>query len=91
MSGSVLYRRLLVEGVLGGYGCELLPWVGIQRLRSVYILARAAGIFTDVWEARGERRGEQCSQRGSPSVLGVRPGRTTNRSPSSLGDNFAWG
>ena len=33
----------------------------------------------------------QCSQRGSPSVLRVGPGRTTNRSPSSPGENFARG
>ena len=31
----------------------------------------------------------QCSQRGSPSVLRVGPGR--NRSPSSPGGNFARG
>ena len=33
----------------------------------------------------------QCSQRGSPSVLRVGPGRTTNCSPSSPGENFARG
>ena len=32
-----------------------------------------------------------CSQRGSPSVLRVGPGRTMNRSPSSPGENFARG
>ena len=34
---------------------------------------------------------KQCSQRGSPSVLRVGPGRTMNRSPSSPGENFARG
>ena len=33
----------------------------------------------------------RCSRRGSPSVLRVGRGRTTNRCPSSPGENFARG
>ena len=33
----------------------------------------------------------QCSQRGSLSVLRIGPGQTTNRSPSSPGENLARG
>ena len=34
---------------------------------------------------------DQCSQRGSPSVLRVGRGRTTICSPSGPGENFARG
>jgi len=42
---------------LGGYGCELPRWVGIQRWRLAYILVRPVGVLLISGESGEERRG----------------------------------
>ena len=47
--------------------CELLCWVGIQRVRLVYILAQVGAYFTSL---RRERRGEERKGGGMGSWIG---------------------